>query len=155
MMANNQSTFIQLPMDVLDPMELRRFLDKLVQQLDVVFGNRGVEADGGTTISLEAIKSLLNNIDSRLSSLESIDCANRIAYLEAIHTPYEATYEYDTANNKILEVRRYDSGYLFVEVYTYEDGKLVSSKGQFVAPQELSTSLNYSQARNSMYIGMI
>ena len=40
-MAGNKSTFIQLPQDVSEPLQLRRFLDKLVQQLDVAFGNRG------------------------------------------------------------------------------------------------------------------
>jgi len=38
-MAN--SSFIQLPQNVSDPKQLRRFLDKLVLQLDIAFGNRG------------------------------------------------------------------------------------------------------------------
>ena len=40
-MVGNKSTFIQLPQDIKDPLQLRRFLDKLVQQLDIAFGNRG------------------------------------------------------------------------------------------------------------------
>jgi len=40
-MAGNYSTFIQVPSNVDDPMVLKRFLDKLIQELDVAFGNRG------------------------------------------------------------------------------------------------------------------
>jgi len=73
--ANNQNTFIQLPMDVTNPVELRRFLDKLVQQVDVAFGKRG---SGGFALgsssetSLQAIIEVLNNHETRLDVIESI-----------------------------------------------------------------------------------
>jgi len=68
-MANNQNTFIQLPMDVSNPIELRRFLDKLVQQVDVAFGHRG---SGGfaSNLSLAEIIDIINNHDQRLDTLE-------------------------------------------------------------------------------------
>jgi len=80
-MAN--STFIQIPMDVTNPLELRRFLDKLVEQLDVAFGNRG---DGALVPDLTLIEvieivnehegrldthdGILNNHESRITALE-------------------------------------------------------------------------------------
>lgn len=39
-----RSTFIQVPPDVTDVRTLKRFLDKLVLQLDIAFGNRGTKA---------------------------------------------------------------------------------------------------------------
>jgi len=70
-MANNQNTFIQLPMDVANPWELRRFLDKLVQQLDIAFGNRG---PGGfaSSLSLVEVIQILNDHELRLDNIEGI-----------------------------------------------------------------------------------
>jgi len=70
-MANNQSTFIQLPMDVTNPLELRRFLDKLVQQVDIAFGHRG---SGGfaSTIPLAEVINTLNEHSDRLDNIEPI-----------------------------------------------------------------------------------
>lgn len=69
-MAGN-STFIQLPRDVTNPLELRRFLDKLVEQVDIAFGNRGDNAFA-TDISLVEIATILNNHETRILSLEDI-----------------------------------------------------------------------------------
>lgn len=68
-MAN--STFIQLPMDVTNPLELRRFLDKLVQQMDVAFGHRGNNSFA-TNISLVQIVEILNDHELRLDNIESV-----------------------------------------------------------------------------------
>jgi len=68
-MANNQNTFIQLPMDVTNPTELRRFLDKLVQQVDVAFGNRG-PGSFATSLSLAEVINILNEHEERLDLLE-------------------------------------------------------------------------------------
>lgn len=65
-MASNQSTFIQLPMDVTNPIELRRFLDKIIQQLDIVFGNRGAG-----DIKLEGILVAINKHEIRLDNIEN------------------------------------------------------------------------------------
>lgn len=70
-MANNQNTFIQLPMDVTNSLELRRFLDKLVQQLDVAFGNRG-DSGFASDISLIEIVAILNDHEVRIDNIESI-----------------------------------------------------------------------------------
>jgi len=43
-MVDKQSTFMALPQDITDPMQLRRFLDKLIQQVDISYGNRGNNA---------------------------------------------------------------------------------------------------------------
>ena len=70
-MANNQNTFIQLPMDITNPLELRRFLDKLVQQLDVAFGNRGNKAFA-LDITLAEVINILNGHEIRLDNIESL-----------------------------------------------------------------------------------
>lgn len=67
-MAN--STFIQLPMDVTNPVELRRFLDKLVQQVDVAFGNRG-DGSFSTEDSLGDVLTLINQNTTRITTLEN------------------------------------------------------------------------------------
>lgn len=38
-MAGN--TFIQIPLNITDEDTLKRFLNKLIQELDIAFGNRG------------------------------------------------------------------------------------------------------------------
>ena len=65
MAGNNNSTFIQLPRDVTNPLELRRFLDKMVEQLDIAFGNRGNNKFASDLSLVEIIK-ILNTNDHRL-----------------------------------------------------------------------------------------
>ena len=66
------STFIQLPADVSDAVTLRRFLEKLVLQLDIAFGNRG-DADF-------ASGSEVDNMITNISSMqELIDAINELA----------------------------------------------------------------------------
>lgn len=84
MMANKQSTFIQLPADVSNPMELRRFLDKLIQQLDTAFGNRGNNA----FVSGQ-------NFLSGVTTLQEL-----ITRLQTEITKYEPKFEKHTAFNK-------------------------------------------------------
>ena len=50
MAGNSNKSFIQLPSDVSEPVQLRRFLDKLVQELDVAFSNRGTGGFASSTV---------------------------------------------------------------------------------------------------------
>lgn len=75
-MANN--TFIQVPNDVQDPIALHRFLAKLVEQLDVAFGERA-ESPFLTGEALQGVETLLAEeagklvaITSSLSSLTEV-----------------------------------------------------------------------------------
>ena len=66
MVGNNNSTFIQLPADITNPLELRRFLDKMVQQLDIAFGNRGDESfvsDSTFLSGVNSIQELINRLN--------------------------------------------------------------------------------------------
>ncbi len=76
MVGNNNSTFIQLPSDVTNPMELRRFLDKLVEQLDVAFGNRGdgsFVTNGNFLGGVGSIKDLIDAINREALNYSKID----------------------------------------------------------------------------------
>lgn len=55
-MAN--STFIQVPPNVTDATALKRFLEKLVLQLDIAFGNRGTESFTPTNVFQQSIISV-------------------------------------------------------------------------------------------------
>lgn len=61
------SSFIQLPQDVSDPQQLRRFLDKLILQIDIAFGNRG--SNQFTTAS--EVNSDINSIQETLDFIAS------------------------------------------------------------------------------------
>lgn len=72
-MADNNSSFIALPSDVSDPVVLRRFLEKLVLELDRAFGNRGVQAFIATTetspdiTNTEDLKDYVDSSETELS----------------------------------------------------------------------------------------
>lgn len=66
------STFIQVPSDLSDPIVLRRFLLVLIQQLDIAFGNRG---DTATTSSLTELQATINTINTVISGLLSSSIA--------------------------------------------------------------------------------
>lgn len=66
-----QATFIQIPNNLQDPVVLRRFLEKLVLQVDIAFGNRGTEAFAeAAAVAAATISStdVQNQIDSSLVS---------------------------------------------------------------------------------------
>jgi len=65
-MADNQATFIQLPMDIEDPEQLKRFLSKLLEQLNIAFGNIGVSAFA----DLNTTNNSINSINSNIGSIE-------------------------------------------------------------------------------------
>jgi len=72
-MANSKATFIQIPQDVTNPIELRRFLDKLVEQVDILYGNRGsltIDA-GGVSSLIQANTDRLDILDPRVNNLVS------------------------------------------------------------------------------------
>lgn len=58
-----RSTFIQVPPDVTDVRTLKRFLDKLVLQLDIAFGNRGTESFTKHSVFSNSISSMQELID--------------------------------------------------------------------------------------------
>jgi hypothetical protein len=70
------STFIQVPHDVNDATSLKRFLQKLVEQLDIAFGNRGDAAfvtSSTSTTNLEQLQNSINAIASSLSNYSTLD----------------------------------------------------------------------------------
>lgn len=70
------STFIQVPHDVNDTMSLKRFLQKLVEQLDVAFGNRGDTAfitTSDNTTNLTQLQNSINSIASLQGTYSTLD----------------------------------------------------------------------------------
>lgn len=61
------STFIQIPSDLSDYTTMRRFLEKLVQQLDIAFGNRGTSGFSSVSTVVD-LNNLVTNIESSLNS---------------------------------------------------------------------------------------
>ena len=84
------STFINVPLDITDPEELRKFLTRLVEQLDLAFGNSGIVTLSATIEDLRkpnpkiscvgvAVEKNANALISRITVLEE-----KIIKLEAI-----------------------------------------------------------------------
>lgn len=103
-MAN--STFIQVPHDVTDSISLKRFLNKLIQELDTAFSNRG--SSGFTTItSLEDLNTTAESLGSRLVVVEELATSNKalinslntkVRNLEAGDTVVTITADYDATS---------------------------------------------------------
>lgn len=62
-MANKNNTFIQVPNDVGDSVALHRFLSRLVEQVDVAFGERSSEGFA-TVSSLETSSPLTTSVST-------------------------------------------------------------------------------------------
>lgn len=85
----NKLTFIQVPANVTDAVTLKRFLDKLILQLDIAFGNRG-------NTSFATNNYLISNV-SNLQELIGIlnDQALTYSLLDGSR-PYTNLVSYDT-----------------------------------------------------------
>jgi hypothetical protein len=61
-MSRGRNTLIQVPADIKDPVALRRFLEKVIEQLDVVSGVR--KPENSTELNLI-------DLDERITKLEN------------------------------------------------------------------------------------
>lgn len=68
-MAVKRNTFIVVPPDVTDSVQLHRFLSRLVEQLDVAFGNRA-DNPFTTLSSVTQISNELEQVTTKVVSLE-------------------------------------------------------------------------------------
>lgn len=114
------STFIQVPPDVTDARTLKRFLDKLVLQLDVAFGNRGNNSFATNTQVLSnvgSLQELINILNEQSLTYSLVDgtrpYTNVVSYskdnvlkdLNLVHKKYttdtfEPKFDKNTAFNK-------------------------------------------------------
>lgn len=73
-MAGN--TFIAIPPNVTDPTNLKRFLNVLVEKLDIAFGNRGTKSfasASGISASITNITELIDAINEEILEYSRID----------------------------------------------------------------------------------
>lgn len=77
-MVSNNNTFIQVPNDVGDPIALHRFLSRLVEQVDVAFGERASEGFAtvnslktASPLTADELATNLNSLVERLEVLEN------------------------------------------------------------------------------------
>jgi len=72
----NNSTFIQVPSDVTNPVELSRFLHRLIEILDTAYGNRGdtplaeLKDVVSQATTLAGLKADVNSLDKRYVKLD-------------------------------------------------------------------------------------
>ncbi len=110
-MANE--SFIAVPAELDNPIVLRRFLSRLVEQLDVVFGNRGGEStsyveqraliDSATSLSA-ALELAQSTLDSTIKALEDTlgnDTQDIIQQLETLSNNLSNLTDRVTANENI------------------------------------------------------
>lgn len=101
------STFMQIPSDVTDPRSLRRFLDKLVQQLDVAFGNRG---DGAFTTEqnflegVATIDDVLAAVNAEALKYSKLDGSRE--YTDLVSYNFSPTF---SSNNQIVTKQYVDN----------------------------------------------
>lgn len=102
------SSFIQLPSNVDDSIQLRRFLDKLVQQLDIAFGNRGDNAfvtQDGFIKSSNSIQELINAINKELLAYSKLDGSRD--YTNKVS--YNSSKSFTSGSNEIVDVSYVES----------------------------------------------
>lgn len=102
-------SFIQLPSNVDDSIQLRRFLDKLVQQLDIAFGNRGDDAfvtQNSFISGVNSIQELVNAINKELLTYSKLDGSRD--YTGKVS--YDSTKSFTSGSNEIVDVA-YVEGY--------------------------------------------
>ena len=109
-MADRQSTFIQLPLDVSDPIQLRRFLDKLVQQLDISFGNRGdspfVSANHFLS-GIGTIQDLIGALEKEALTYSKIDGSRDYTAI----VKYSSDRVFSTGSNQLVDVKYTEDTY--------------------------------------------
>ena len=79
----NNFTFTQLPSDITDASQLRRFLSKLLLELDTAFGNRG----SNNFIGSGDFDAAINNINVALNNLSVV--VNALPTKNYLSTNYE------------------------------------------------------------------
>lgn len=99
------STFIQIPPDIQNGESLRRFLDKLVLQLDIAFSNRGTS--GFTSItSLQEVIQVLNSQGERIVILEDtvVDLQDDIDLINAGESVVSITSDYSVPESTVTVI---------------------------------------------------
>jgi len=86
----NRHTFIAVPSNVKDPNVLKRFLDKLVEQVDIAFNKRGSAGFAtstdlvSTATTVEEVVADINTLSTRYVKLDSSNLDAELKYKSAI-----------------------------------------------------------------------
>ena len=97
------NTFIQVPNNIENSLTLKRFLSKLVLELDVAFGNRG--NNSFTTNS--SLSSVLTTLDTKIKSIEEdgltyskLDGSRELTGIQT----YESSFVFTNSNELITKL---------------------------------------------------
>lgn len=103
------STFIQVPHDVVDAISLKRFLVKLVEQLDIAFGNRGTtsfltQAEGNqTTLRVQQVENSIQFLNGLQSSYSTLDGTRNYTDIISYDTNKVFTTDTDIISKKYVD----------------------------------------------------
>lgn len=103
-MAN--STFIQVPANIADIATLRRFLEKLILQLDIAFGNRGNNAFVTTTIldnSAASLQDVIDQISQAVSNYSKLDGSRDYTGIVKYDTDFVLTNDFSLTHKKFVD----------------------------------------------------
>ena len=104
------STFIQVPQNIEEPQQMRRFLDKLVQQLDVAFGNRGDEAfvtTNGFLARVNTVAELISAIQDELLDYSKTDGTREFT----AKVSYNSPKSFVSGSNELVDVNYVETNY--------------------------------------------
>lgn len=142
-MANE--SIIAVPADISNPLILRRFLDRLVERLDIVIGNRQ-----GSPALLEAQQALIDEVNSLTSQLQEAELSLADAIVKANEL---LEYTADTFNKEIIAIQQ-DISDLTDRVQVLEDeSAFTTSKGykaDITGALGVTNSYNHSTVTNSV-----
>jgi hypothetical protein len=122
-MVTNHTTFIAVPMDVSDPQVLKRFLDSLVEKIDIAYSNRGNSGFASGSM----VSSTATTVAGVVQDLNSL--ATRYVRLDG--------------SNKLEGALIYDKAYVFTDKLSLVNKSYVDS---LYSPQKAPDLLNSESA---------
>lgn len=103
-MAN--STFIQVPANITDAATLKRFLEKLILQLDIAFGNRGNNAFVTSSVlddSVASLQDVIDQISQAASNYSKLDGSRDYTGVVKYDTDFTLTDDLSLTHKKFVD----------------------------------------------------
>lgn len=135
-MAGN--TFIAIPPNVTDPTNLKRFLNVLVEKLDIAFGNRGTESfasASGISASITNITELIDAINEEILEYSRIDGTRDFTGIVGYNEDKTFTSDTDIIAKKYVDdnFMPLDASEPFTDIVSYDDDKTFVNDTDIIA----------------------
>lgn len=142
------STFIQVPPNLEDIQSLRRFLDKLVQQLDVAFGNRGTTSFS-TNSSLAEVIAEVVRLNDELDNYARLDGSNSFTAITSYTSEFTVTLPTDIIYKGYADTTfsHIDGSIPYTGIISYDAAKTFTLPNQLISKSYVDANFTYNPAQ--------